>query len=127
MNTTCCLYSLFCIIAGALNYILFRSDVMFLKPFGFKQNRIIALDGSSIVSRFILNNLSDALWALAIMLFVSGQQRRFIRICGLLIPPFMELAQAFHVLSGTFDFVDLAIYLIISISFQIQWIIKTRT
>lgn len=121
------LYSLLCIIVGSLNYILFRSDVIFLRLSGFNHNSIIALDQSSILDRFLLYNLSDALWALAILFFVSGQQLRSIRVCGLILPILMEVAQAFHIISGTFDFFDLTIYLIISISFQIQWEIKKRS
>lgn len=122
-----CLYSLFSIIAGSLNYILFRSNVMFLLPFGFSHNSIIELDTTSVLGRFILYNLSDALWAMAILFFVSGQQQRFIRICGLVIPPLMELAQYFLLIPGTFDVIDLTIYLIITISFLIKWEIEKRT
>ena len=100
---------------------------MFLLPFGFSHNSIIELDATSVLGRFILYNLSDALWALAILFFVSGQQQRFIRICGLVIPPLMELAQYFHLIPGTFDIIDLTIYLIITISFLIKWEIEKRT
>lgn len=120
-------YPLLCIIAGALNYILFRSDVAFLKPLRFKQDSIIVLDKTSIFGQFLLYNLSDILWALAILLFVSMQQQRSIRICGLLLPPMMEIAQAFDTIPGTFDFVDLTIYITISILFCIQWKSKRRT
>lgn len=101
-------------------YILFRNDVIFLELTGFNHLNIIQL-GESPVEKFILYNLSDALWALSIMFFVSWQNDRIIRVAGLILPIVMELLQAGGMIPGTFDFIDLSIYCYISISFIILW------
>ena len=112
--------AILCLIVGALVYIVFRNDVLFLKLLGVQADVEVNI-APSLLSQFILYNLSDALWALSLMLFLSTQTNRVVRFCGLMLPIVMESMQAFRIVPGVFDFVDLLIYILISISFYIRW------
>lgn len=114
------LYSLLCIVGGSLVYLILRNDIIFLEILGYKVSYKINF-GNSIIEEFILYNLSDALWALSLMFYVSSQKDSFIRICGLLMPSILEIGQSVDIIPGTFDFIDLSIYLLISSLFLLQW------
>lgn len=112
--------AILCLIVGALVYVVFRNDVLFLKLLGIQADVEVNI-APSLLSQFILYNLSDALWALSLMLFLSTQTNRVVRFCGLMLPTVMESMQAFRIVPGVFDFVDLLIYILIAITFYIRW------
>lgn len=112
--------AILCLIVGALVYVVFRNDVLFLKLLGVQADVEVNI-APSLLSQFILYNLSDTLWALSLMLFLSTQTNRVVRFCGLMLPIVMESLQAFRSVPGVFDFVDLLIYILISITFYKRW------
>ncbi len=114
------IFSILCLIAGTLIYVLFRKDVVFLDLLNLQSDNSINL-GSFFGARFFLYNLSDAFWAIALMLFASSQNSRSVRIYALLIPICLEIAQYFKAIPGYFDFLDLLIYFVISLTFYIIW------
>ena len=99
---------------------IFRNDVVFLDCLGLNSYKVIEL-GDSRAERFIIYNLSDALWAFSLMLYVSTQDSTLIRIVGLSIPLTMELLQYFKVIAGDFDILDIEVYAIISTLFYSIW------
>lgn len=116
-------YSILCIISGTLIYIIFRNDVFFLNKLGIFDNHRFNL-GDSLGAKFVLYNLSDALWALSLMFYLSVQSCRSIRIVGLCVPVAMECLQLLDTIPGTFDSIDLIIYILISIIFYLIWFPK---
>lgn len=117
------LCTIVCVLAGTAIYILFRKDVYFVKFMGIDSWKNIELP-PSFITQFVLYNLSDLLWALALMLFLCMQTSHLVKICGLIVPILMECAQLSDVCPGTFDMIDLLIYLLMSISFYIKWKLK---
>lgn len=99
---------------------IFRNDVVFLDCLGLNSYKGIEL-GDSRAERFIINNLSDALWAFSLVFYVSTQDSTLIRIAGLSIPLIMELLQYFKVIAGDFDILDIVVYAIISTLFYSIW------
>lgn len=114
------IYALGYILAGTSIYIIFRNDVIFIDWLGYNKIEVINI-GNSFLAKFVLYNLSDALWALSLMSYLSSQSYRPIRICGLILPIVMECVQLLKVCPGTFDIIDLTIYCIISTGFFIKW------
>lgn len=108
------------IFTGTLIYIIFRNNVFFLHPFKpwFDNDYIIRLERNGFTD-FLLFNLPDALWAISLLFFALAQRHKIILWIALLIAPLMEVLQNFQVLPGTFDYIDLGIYLFISTSFLI--------
>lgn len=119
----CYVLAIVCLLLGALNYVLFRNDVIFLAWLGVNDLGVIALPESSL-SRFILFQASDLLWALSIMFYASAQPARFIRVMALALPIGMELLQIIEKVPGEFDCMDLAIYILISSIFYVKWKLK---
>lgn len=102
------IYALLCFLAGTLIYPVFRGDTVFLRELGTLTFKVIYI-GDSLWSNFILYNLSDALWVLSLMIYISAQSSRSIRLLGLIIPITMESMQALKIIPGTFDLIDLTI------------------
>lgn len=114
------LYAFFCILLGILLYVFFRTDVIFLQILEIDHSPLIVL-GSNFLENFILYNLADILWALALLLFATGINDKPVRIIALIIPTLMELLQCFKVGPGTFDIIDLIAYIVISLLFFVIW------
>lgn len=114
------IYSMLCIFSGAIIYIIFRNDVLFIRIFS---NKIIQSPeiGDSLFSKFILYNLSDTLWCFSIAFYVSAFKSKILRIIGLLIPSIIELLQLSNFYPGTFDTIDLTISIIIPLIFLSIW------
>lgn len=114
------IFSFVCMLAGAMIYFLFRNDVLFLKP----------IDSSLLPNKeletgfwtyFLLYNLSDLLWALSLMFFATALDWKLVKFVALVMGPLMEVLQYGHILPGTFDIIDLIIYLTISLIFLKLW------
>lgn len=101
-------------------YLLFRNDVIFLDLLGLNYYEPIR-PGNSPFANFVLYNLSDALWAMAVLFYVSSQDCIAVRVIGLLMPATMEVCQLHGAVPGTFDYVDLVIYILISLIFYNIW------
>ena len=105
---------------GAFIYVFFRNDVLFLSLLNINYRTLIRIE-DSLIGNFLLNNLSDALWGLSIMFFVSSFPEPMLRICGLILPLIMELLQICAHIPGTFDLIDMIIYVTIDLIFFIKW------
>lgn len=114
------IYSMLCICSGAIIYIIFRNDVLFIRIFS---NKIILSPeiGDSLFSKFILYNLSDTLWCFSIAFYISAFKSKKLRVIGLLIPSAIELLQLSNFFPGTFDIIDLTISIIIPFIFLLIW------
>lgn len=110
------------VILGALIYILFREPVIFTLPFmgGNDTQPVISLPDNvwSYTLRYLL---PDALWCTALLTYASTIQSRVVKWIALVIPTVMELAQLSPGVYGTFDIVDLTIYIILTIIFLLKW------
>ena len=110
-----------CLFSGALIYCLLREEVIFTKLlnlFSFNVSTIQLPDNP--VLDFIRYNLPDALWAIALMLTAKNFSGT-LRAIALATPAILELLQLTPLIKGTFDIIDLVIYLIISTIFIILW------
>lgn len=113
-------FAIVCLLIGTLNYCLFRNDVLFLDFLKANHYRAISLS-DSFWSRFLLYQLSDALWAFSLMFYASAQSSKLIRVIALILPIVMESIQMFTVIPGVFDINDLVIYILISTLFYVKW------
>lgn len=113
-------FAIVCLLIGTLNYCLFRNDVLFLDFLKANHYRAISLS-DSFWSRFLLYQLSDALWALSLMFYASTQGSKLFRVITLILPIVMESTQIFTVIPGVFDINDLVIYILISTLFYVKW------
>lgn len=118
--------SLIYLIIGTSIYVFFRQDVYFL-TFLQKYMRYFSSFKlpDSIFTDFIIYNLSDAMWCLAMLTVVFTFDSRHLKIIALILPIGMEICQLAKWMPGTFDPLDLTIYLIISIFFILLWKRKT--
>lgn len=121
----CLLASCICLVIGASIYFIFRDDVVFIRFFNLKTQVHECYDDSIIIA-FVRYNLSDALWALSLMLFLSFQGTRGVRIVGLLVPVIMECLQLIKFFPGTFDLVDLSVYVVITVIFFVKWKVRNE-
>lgn len=117
------LWSIVCLLIGSLIYCIFRNEVFFLNIINVSIETDFVLP-PSYLTQFVLYNLSDLLWALALMLFLCTQTNRIIKLCGLIIPIVMESIQLLDDFPGTFDKIDLLIYCLTSLYFFIKWKLK---
>jgi hypothetical protein len=109
------------LIIGTVIYCTCRQNVIFLAIFrGSTLLEAIKIDvqytGNPFIY-FLLFCLPDALWYFALLLlqnnFYDGSAISKIIFCFAIILPFiLEILQYFDVIYGTFDFIDLIIYLI---------------
>jgi hypothetical protein len=108
--------SLLSLSGGMLIYVLFRnSDLLIFDWFGALRgiNSFYVPVGNNPVLLFIVNNLPDGLWLLAGILFLRSiwlNNRKWCRIYVFLFclsAVFLETAQLFKQVPGTFDFFDL--------------------
>ena len=118
----CYILSLSFLIAGTLIYVFFRNSVYFLLPFhDLAEKTAIIKIQCGILGNFIIYNFSDACWCLSLMFYATTSNIKWIRILAFFIPTCMELLQLTNLVPGTFDPIDLIIYIIISISFFYLW------
>lgn len=112
---------------GAIIYVLFREPVIFsesLTQHGIHLPVIPLKPGFwSNIIRFIL---PDALWAWALLSYSSTIKITFIRIISLLLAPLYEIGQLLGLIRGTFDYIDLIIYIIITLIFIRKWTRKEK-
>lgn len=106
--------SLFFLVIGLLPYILVRQDVMFLLPIRDILPEPLTPDETVICRRF-LNHFSDFAWYVALLLFMDSFNRndtkdKILFIAAIALPFVLEAGQAFHIINGTFDWLDILTY-----------------
>lgn len=115
------------LVLGSCIYIFFREEVIFtswipdswmavLPNYGDK------IDSESLVGHIFLYSLADALWYGSLLL-VESQLRsgvwysKVITVATMALPFVLELLQWAGVIAGTFDWIDIIIYLLTLITF----------
>ena len=110
------------LVLGSGIYIFFREEVIFtswipdswmavLPNYGDK------IDSESLVGRIFLYSLADGLWYGSLLLFDlllrnNTPYSRVITLLTISLPFVFELLQLCHVMRGTFDWIDIIIYLL---------------
>lgn len=107
---------------GVCLYVLFREPVIFTEPltrYGIHLPVIPISSGfGSYIIKFIL---PDALWLVALLLYASTLKFSGLRVIAILMAPLIEIGQLLGIIEGTFDFMDLTVYIIITLIFIKQW------
>lgn len=124
-NTSSLIISVCTLLAGALIYILFREPVIFTQSI--LSNCRTPLFGlqPSLSREILLYYIPDGLWCISLMMFASVLSG-VLRIAAIMMPLGMEIAQAWHFMPGTFDIIDLTIYLSIILIFLYTWKRKSQ-
>ena len=108
--------SLLLLLAGSAIYVLFRHDIIFVEMLPFSVPRI-ETDSSCRLTQFAIYSLPDALWYAALLMFMSAfadgrcLNRHILRF-AIVLPFGLEAGQYLHIISGTFDIIDILSYLI---------------
>lgn len=121
-DSSCIITSVFLLTLGACLYLLFRKPVIFTEPltqYGLTFPLIPLASG--FWSDFLRFTLPDVLWVLAILTFSSTIKLSVLRILALLVAPFYEVGQLLGLIPGTFDYIDLIVYIIITLIFIKKW------
>jgi len=105
------------LLSGLVVYWLYRPDIILFQLLHIRNPAPFLID--SVFARILNNYFADAVWCLALVQVVS-----ILRDCGvpsgyrhalLALPFFSEMMQSMGVIPGVFDWVDIAIYLSITI------------
>lgn len=105
------------LLIGSLIYFFFREPVYFLFNLNdFGQNYPIIQLSDKFVFIFFKYNIPDLLWCMSYFLIASTFSPMMKRI-GLFVPIIMELSQLYHICPGTFDIIDLYIYIALTFLF----------
>jgi hypothetical protein len=103
------------LLAGLAAYGLFRPNLVFFHWAGFHNPHPIAASG--VASRFFGNHFSDMAWCAAAFVMADLFRERgfppLYTACLLALPFLSEVAQAFHLIPGTFDWLDLLSYAVL--------------
>lgn len=123
---------LLCLIAGTLPYVLFRQEVFFLRPLRHLLPAPLSLEDSAL-SSWLLYNFSDICWYMALLLLADikpcrDKASKAVKAITIALPFILELGQKAHLISGTFDILDIASYLIIlTIYISLKWSKSSKT
>lgn len=110
--------SILCLLAGAMLYVLFRETVIFTLPFEHFASSWPQVElPDNIATRVLRFYLPDVFWCLSLLIYASTIDVKSVRLVALSLPTICECMQAFPSVPGTFDFIDLSIYLIITLLF----------
>lgn len=115
--------------AGVVPYILWNQRVAFLQPVAALLPAPLPAGGGWF-QQFMRCHFADMVWYYALLTAQDAVPRayriRILTISGCLLPFLLETLQKLHLISGTFDSLDILVYIIILltyISYQ-QWIKK---
>lgn len=107
------------LILGMLIYVLFREPVIFTLPAQYIGASLPLINlPDCIVTKFFLNHVPDAFWCFSLLFYRETIQQSSIRFIAIVIIIGFELMQLSSYFPGTFDYIDLAIYLIIILIFE---------
>jgi hypothetical protein len=106
--------------AGAVNYYLFRPDILLFRLLGARHTPV-HLPGTKLQS-FFTSYFSDMAWCIALCLLAELLSRaNLLHVWGklliLCLPLLLETAQFFKLMPGTFDWIDIGIYALITFFF----------
>lgn len=115
------------LILGGLIYVLFREEVIFtswitaLLPVELP-NYGVYIDKDSVWGYLLLFILADALWYGSLLLFdlllrSNTLYSRVVTLLTMSFPFVFELLQLCHIMPGTFDWIDIIVYLLTLITF----------
>ena len=121
LNRICISFSF--LLLGAIIYMLFRPEVLFLVHFPNDFISKISIDiDASVISTcpfmyFVVFCLPDALWYAALLIFqsaiyVDNLTSKLVLVFSILFPFIHESMQKIGMLSGTFDWLDIITYLL---------------
>ncbi|TQV81064.1 hypothetical protein [Aliikangiella coralliicola] len=109
----------FLLLAGAIVYWLFRTNIYLLYLFPIQNSTPLSAD--NIYLYFLKNYFSDLVWCIALtqvaLKLIEAGVPKFYSILLLSMPISSEILQATGLISGTFDWLDLLIYLAVFIYF----------
>lgn len=120
--------SLFLLMMGALIYVLFRQNVLFLLPVNsnFLAKIKIELDYSNLnfITYWLIYCFPDSLWYAALLIIqmeLCSDKFYFKKIflLSVALPFLLELCQGVGVMLGTFDLLDILTYLLTLIFFML--------
>ena len=107
---------------GVCIYVLFREPVIFTEPLTQHGIHLPVFPLSKGFWSYLLKYiLPDALWLVALLLYASTMKSQILRGVAILIAPLFEVGQLFGLINGTFDFIDLIVYIIITLIFIAKW------
>ncbi len=107
---------------GTIVYVLFRDPVLFTEPLcRLGINPPVINLNSGVGSYFIKYILPDVLWIVALLFYASTLKILTLRVIAILMAPLFEICQLFGLIEGSFDFIDLIIYILITLIFIKQW------
>lgn len=109
-----------CILVGVIPYVIWNQEAIFLSPFKRFLPDNFSCDNSLLIT-IIRNHLADLLWCLALFLIqdaLTGCRENFLTYIAYVIPFACEFCQLAHIIPGTFDPLDILIYLFILIIYK---------
>lgn len=112
-----------CLIAGALLYVTSRENILFLDLLNIHSAPSLSLKTGNPFMNWVVFSLPDGLWYWALLLIQSGllNRKSFVsRLCmyvAVVLPFLIEVLQAYHLIRGTFDWIDIITYLFTLILF----------
>lgn len=113
--------ALLMIVVGGLVYLLFREPVYFTRLFISDPDILPLIKLPDNAWSYILRYfLPDALWCTALLTYAATVKNRWMRLGAISMPVAMEIAQMLPFVPGTFDIIDLTIYIILTIIYTIK-------
>src|SRR5688500_10040040 len=109
------IFIIFCVIGGLLSYWMLRNDIVLFSWLNLRnEDRFITNGG---LYSILNGHLADIFWAIAVyqttLFFIVHQIHRSYILLLLALPTASECLQALSFWPGTFDFIDLLLYLTI--------------
>ena len=115
------------LILGGCIYIFFREEVIFTSWIPDSWLTILPnysdkIDSDSLLGHVFLYSIADALWYASLLLLdyrlrSNTLYSQVITLLAISSPYIIELLQLCHIMPGTFDWIDIIIYLLTLISF----------
>ncbi len=108
---------------GAVIYVLFREPVVFTSPIVPKHTIPLPLISlpDNVLYNILKYQVPDALWCTALLIYSSNIGNRLLKIIAIIMPVAMEVGQSIGIIPGTFDIIDMAVYLFLIIIFLLKW------
>jgi hypothetical protein len=115
--------SLLPLFVGTGIYFIFRTPIKAFEILDIVRPKVIQIDQQNPLLCFLIYSFPDALWYMSLLLTqiffigLGGFINRFFIAIAFLLPFFLEFAQHFNVIHGTFDWYDILAYCLIIILF----------
>jgi hypothetical protein len=119
-----------CLLIGFVIYFIFSPNVLMFRYFNLGETKAIVDKNYNIVFSLIRNYLCDIVWCVFVfetVLFLIIQKTPLFYVLFLAMVPFIaELSQYYRLIPGTYDIVDLLLYIIILIAYFSKFKIKYK-